>query len=113
MSDKLAIIFVRREHQNGQGYPTAVCHLHYQKAFDSFNYMLQLSKLGSLNTAPSVTRWIANNLRGHRLRVRIGEAQCSASSACRGVPRGSVSGQLMLLVFPNDLTAEIKVLFVR
>lgn len=40
-------------------YPVEICNLDFQRTFELVNHVLPLLKMGSLDLAPRVTRWIA------------------------------------------------------
>lgn len=56
-----------------RGKRTEVCHVDFQKAFHSNNYMVLEKKTGAFGMDAKVKGWTAQNLRGGTFRVKIKE----------------------------------------
>ena len=88
-----------------EGSPEDVIYLDFQKAFDKVPH--QRLKLKSHGMGNSLINWIEQWLNDRRQRV-VGDGEVSSwKSVLSEVPRGSVLGPILLLVYINDLAERV------
>ena len=76
-----------------------------QKAFDTVNHKILLSKLRALGLDQVAIKWIASYLGDRQQIVQIGDTH-SFYIKC-GVPQGSILGPLLFLIYANDIRAAV------
>ena len=74
--------------------------LDFSKAFDLINHEILLAKLEANGVPPHVLRWMASFLLDRTQRVEIGKHTSSIGKPNEGVPQGTVSGDIMLMIAP-------------
>ena len=90
-----------------EGSPVDVIYLEFQKAFDNVPHQRLMLKLKSHGMGNSIIKWIEQWLTDRRQRVVVDGDVSSWKSVLRGVPRGSVLGHILLLVYITDLEEGI------
>ena len=79
------------------------CFLDMAKAFDKVNHDLLLRKLRSVGVYSLELKWFSSYLHGRSISTVVEGVKSSPSRISSGVPRGSVLGPLLFLVYYRDL----------
>ena len=78
--------------------------LDFAKAFDLINHEQLLVKLQANDVPPHILRWMGSILLNRTQQVKIGKTVSSVGYPKCGVPHGTVSGPINIIMFINDLT---------
>ena len=78
-----------------------------QKAFDTVNHKILLSKLQALGLDQVAIKWFASYLEDRQQIVQIGDTHSDSCSIKCGVPQGSILGPLLFLIYVNDMRAAV------
>ena len=82
-------------------------YLDFQKVFDEVPHERLTVKVNAHDIQDDAARWIRNRLAGRRQRVCINQSYSNWAPVTSRVPQGSVLGQLLFLIYINDLDANI------
>ena len=88
--------------------------LDLSKAFDLVDHQILLNKLYAIGLRGSIHGWMKSYLSDCMQRVTIDGASSPWKLITRGVPRGSILGPLLFLIYINDMSSTTNKLdFIR
>ena len=79
-----------------------------QKAFDTVNHDILLTKLNYYGIRGTPLKWFQTYLNNRSQFVSINGIQSKTSKLSTGVPQGSILGPLLFLIYINDFNECIK-----
>ena len=82
---------------------TGMVVLDLQKAFDTVNHEILLSKLDSVGFNVKTVKWFQSYLTGRKQYVEIDGKGSSFADVTCGVPQGSILGPMLFLMYVNDM----------
>ena len=81
--------------------------IHLQKAFDTVNYGILLSKLNHYSVRGASYEWLKSYLTGRQRFTTMAHLKSDLFSISYVVPEGSVLGAILFLLYINDLNQAI------
>ena len=78
-----------------------------QKAFDTVNHKILLTKLRALVLDQVAIKWFTSYLEDRQQIVQVGDTHSDSCSIKCGVPQGSILGPLLFLIYVNDMRAAV------
>ena len=90
-----------------KGEYTGIVVIDLQKAFDTVNHKILLSKLQALGLDQVAIKWFASYLEDRQQIVQIGDTHSDSCSIKCGVPQRSILGPLLFLIYVNDMRAAV------
>ena len=91
-----------------KGKETDVIYLDFSKAFDKVSHHFLIRKLSRLGIAGNLLTWFKSYLSDRYQRVTLQGCYSDRLEVFSGVPRGSILGPLLFLVYINDIPGSIK-----
>ena len=82
--------------------------LDLQKAFDTVNHSILLTKLKAIGLSGSAVNWFSSYLSDRQQLVDVSGTFSSEAKIECGVPQGSILGPLLFLIYVNDMPAVVK-----
>ena len=82
--------------------------LDLQKAFDTVNHKILISKLRAMGVGQAALKWFDSYLGGREQTVEISGVFSEFRTVTCGVPQGSILGPLLFLIYVNDMKAAVK-----
>ena len=77
------------------------------KAFDRVWHRGLLHKLSGIGCSDKITSWFSSYLTGQKQRVVLSGHVSEWMSVLAGVPQGSILGQLLFLIYINDIVKNL------
>ena len=86
-----------------EGNAVDVLYLDFAKAFDKVPRKRLVKKVEAQGIQGQAARWIESWLKERTQRVVLGEERSNAVHVSSGLPKGSVLGPSLFMIFNNDL----------
>ena len=87
--------------------------LDFAKAFDTVDHSILLIKLWEYGFRGTPHSWFTSYLSDRYQYVSVGSSESSKKLIIHGIPQGSTLGQLLFLLYTNDITNSSKKLSFR
>ena len=87
---------------------SVVAYLDFQKAFDTINHKIIITKLENAGLGQNSLKLLQNYLSNRKQKTKIHSGISSIKSITVGVPQGSTIRPLMFIVYINDLSKVLQ-----
>ena len=77
-----------------------------EKAFDTVNHNIILSKLDHYGIRDNALKWLTSYLMNKQY-VKLNGSQSKHGNICCGIPRGSILGPLLFTIYINDMHQSV------
>ena len=98
--------YIKRECDKGNF--TGMVLLDLQKAFDTVDHNILVSKLESIGLDEMTIKWFKSYLSDRTQLVEVGGVYSDTNVVPCGVPQGSILGPLLFLIYVNDMISATK-----
>ena len=78
------------------------------KAFDTLPHKRLIGKLESYGISEDLIEWVKSFLTDKRQRVRVNGSYSDFQQVTSGIPRGSVLGTILFVIYINDLPDKLE-----
>ena len=92
---------------NKEGEEILALYINFRKAFDKLTHQKHISKQGDMGIVEILLKLLASYLTDRQQRVKFGQQKFETSKVTRGVPQGSIPGE-MFIVHINTLTDSVQ-----
>ena len=79
----------------------------FRKAFDVIDHELLLKKLSIYGVCPSAVAWFKSYLSERKQFITLGKVKSEQLTVKQGVPKGSILGPELFLLFVNDMPLHV------
>ena len=79
-----------------------------KKAFDAIDHDALLQKLYAFCFSKHIVNWFSSYLSNRSFLVVLGNNFSQPASVSRGLPQGSILGQVLFLIYVNDISQAVK-----
>ena len=79
-----------------------------QKAFDTINQEILINKMGRLGFFKDDILWFKSYLSNRKIKVNLNKTFPGPGKLLCGIPRGSISGPLLFLLYLNEMSQVVK-----
>ena len=86
-----------------KGLFTGMILIDLQKVFDTIDHQILLKKMKYLGFSKNAITWLKSYLCERKFKISINTSYSSSSNLLCGIPRGSILGPLLFLLYINDL----------
>lgn len=97
----------RIKQNTDNGLYTGMVLLDLQKAFDTVDHKILLSKLKAVGSEQGVVTWFDSYLSGRNQVVDVNGIMSSPHKVTCGVPQGSILGPLLFILYVNDMYSAV------